>query len=124
MPATNQAGARTWQPFKGERPDPLSSWREGASKPAILHLVQQVMADAGYAMAPEERVTVFDYDGTLCCEKPMPTQCDFILRRLVAMAEQDSALRTRQPWQAAFDWDSGWPDKVMTPHDHGDGMAA
>ena len=33
MPATNQAGARTWRPFKGERPDPLSSCREGASTP-------------------------------------------------------------------------------------------
>lgn len=31
----------------------------------------------------------------------MPIQLDFILRRLVAMAEQDPALRTRQPWQAA-----------------------
>ena len=95
MPATNQAGARTWQPFKGERPDPLPSWREGASKPAILHLVQRVTAEGGYAMAPEERVTVFDYDGTLCSEKPMPIQCDL-----------------------------GWPDKVITPHVHGDGMEA
>ena len=120
MPATIQASARTWQPFKGERPDPLSSWREGASKPAILHLVQQVMADAGYARAPEERVTVFDYDGTLCCEKPMPTQCDFILRRLVAMAEQDSALRTRQPWQAAHTRDYGWLGQVITKHYQGD----
>jgi hypothetical protein len=75
-------------------------------------------------MPPEEQVTVFDYDGTLCSEKLMPIQCDFILRRLVAMAEQNSALRTRQPWQAAFDRDDGWPDKVITPHYHGDGMEA
>ena len=65
---------------------------------------------------------MFDYDGTLCSETPMPIQCDFILRRLVAMAEQNSALRTRQPWQAAFDRDYGCPDKVITPHYHGDGM--
>ena len=30
----------------------------------------------------EERVAVFDNDGTLWCEKPMPIQADFILRRL------------------------------------------
>ena len=35
----------------------------------------------------DERVAVFDNDGTLWCEKPMPIQLDFILRRLVAMAE-------------------------------------
>ena len=75
-------------------------------------------------MPPEEQVTVFDYDGTLCSEKPMPIQCDFILRRLVAMAEQNPALRIRQPWQAAFERDHGWPDKVITPHYRGDRMAA
>ena len=30
---------------------------------------------------------MFDNDGTLWCEKPMPIQLDFILRRLVEMAE-------------------------------------
>ena len=30
---------------------------------------------------------MFDNDGTLWCEKPMPIQLDFILRRLVVMAE-------------------------------------
>jgi hypothetical protein len=34
-----------------------------------------------------ERVTVFDNDGTLWCEKPMPIRLDFILRRLAEMAE-------------------------------------
>ena len=108
----------------GTTGDPLPSWREDASQPAILDLGQQVTADGGDAMPPEEQVTVFDYDGTLCSEKPMPIQCDFIPRRLVAMAEQNPALRIRQPWQAAFDRDFGWPDKVITPHYRGDRMAA
>jgi hypothetical protein len=99
----------------GTTGDPLPSWRQGASKPAMLDLVQRVTADGGDAIPPEERVTVFDYAGALF---------DFILRRLVAMAEHDSAPRTRQPRQAAFDRDDGWPDKVITPHYHGDGMAA
>jgi hypothetical protein len=103
---------------------PLPSWREGASKPAILDLVQQVTADGGDALPSEEQVTVFDYDGTLCYEQPMPIQCDLILRRLAARTEQRSALRTRQSREAAFDRDDGWPDKVITPHDHGDGMEA
>jgi hypothetical protein len=50
----------------------------------------------------------------------MPIQLDFILRRLVAMAEQDPALRTRQPWQAAYTRDYGWLGDVITKHYHGD----
>jgi len=36
---------------------------------------------------------VFDNDGTLWCEKAMPIQLDFILRRLVEMAEAQPELR-------------------------------
>ena len=50
----------------------------------------------------------------------MPIQLDFILRRLVVMADQDPALRTRQPWQAAYTRDYGWLGEVMTRHYHGD----
>jgi phosphoglycolate phosphatase-like HAD superfamily hydrolase len=63
---------------------------------------------------------VFDNDGTLWCEKPMPIQLDFILRRLAAMADQDPELRTRQPWQAAYTRDYGWLGQVVTKHYHGD----
>jgi phosphoserine phosphatase len=63
---------------------------------------------------------VFDNDGTLWCEKPMPIQLDFILRRLAAMADQDPELRTRQPWQAAYTKDYGWLGQVITRHYHGD----
>ena len=51
---------------------------------------------------------MFDNDGTLWTEKPMPIQLDFILRRLVQMAETDPSLRERQPWQAAYTRDYGW----------------
>jgi phosphoserine phosphatase len=96
-------------------------WAEGAHNRAILEIVQRVTATGGpEAVAPEERVAVFDNDGTLWCEKPMPIQLDFILRRLAAMAEQDPALRTRQPWQAAYTRDYGWLGEVITKHYQGD----
>ena len=63
---------------------------------------------------------MFDNDGTLWCEKPMPIQLDFILRQLAAMADQDPGLRTRQPWQAAYTRDYGWLGDVITKHYHGD----
>jgi phosphoserine phosphatase len=63
---------------------------------------------------------VFDNDGTLWCEKPMPIQADFILRRLFEMAEADPALRGRQPWKAAYERDYGWLGKVVADHYAGD----
>ena len=54
---------------------------------------------------PAERIAVFDNDGTLWCEKPMPIELGFILQRLAAMAEQDPALRDKQPWKAAHEKD-------------------
>ena len=101
--------------------DPLPSWQEGASKQAILDFVRRATTDGSPDFVPPpERVAVFDNDGTLWCEKPMPIQLDFILRRLAAMADQDPELRTRQPWQAAHTRDYGWLGDVITNHYHGD----
>jgi phosphoserine phosphatase len=122
MAAINQAGAGDAAASQaGPAGDPLGSWREGASKQAILDFVQRVTTEGGTdTVPPEERVAVFDNDGTLWCEKPMPIQLDFLLRRLAVMADQDPALRTRQPWQAAYDQDYGWLGEVLTKHYHGD----
>ncbi|WP_435593586.1 HAD family hydrolase [Nocardia sp. bgisy118] len=99
--------------------DPLPSWRDGDVKQAILDFVGRVTGGPD-AVPPEDRIAVFDNDGTLWCEKPMPIQLDFILRRLVAMADQDPALRTRQPWQAAYTQNYDWLGGVITRHYHGD----
>jgi phosphoglycolate phosphatase-like HAD superfamily hydrolase len=97
--------------------EPLASWNDGPSKEAVLDFVERVAA-AG--VPRDERVAAFDNDGTLWCEKPMPIQLDFILRRLVEMAEADPELRSRQPWQAAYDRDYGWFAEVMAEHYAGD----
>jgi hypothetical protein len=68
----------------------------------------------------EERIAVFDNDGTLWCEKPMPIQADFVLRRLFEMAQTDPELRERQPWKAAYERDYGWLGKVLAEHYAGD----
>jgi phosphoserine phosphatase len=111
----------TDQAQAGATGDPLPSWRAGAGRQAIQEFVQRVTSEGSPDfVSPEERVATFDNDGTLWCEKPMPIQLDFILRRLAAMAEQDPELRTRQPWQAAYTRDYGWLGQVITKHYHGD----
>jgi hypothetical protein len=51
----------------------LSSWRDGPTRRAIVDFVARTCgADGSAAVPPEERVAVFDNDGTLWCEQPMP----------------------------------------------------
>jgi phosphoserine phosphatase len=76
--------------------------------------------DGSYPVPVEERVAVFDNDGTLWCEQPVAIQMDFIRRRLVQMAELDPAFRDRQPWKAAYEEDDPWFTTVMTEHYAGD----
>ena len=91
----------------------LASWNDGAARQAVVGFVEQTVSDG---VPAEERVAVFDNDGTLWCEKPMPIQFDFILRWLSEMAQADPGLRGRQPWKAAYERDDGWFGTVITEH--------
>src|SRR3954464_11803111 len=97
-------------------PDTLASWNDGAPKQRIVDFVARTTAE----VPEEERVAVFDNDGTLWCEQPVPIQLDFILRRLVEMAEADPALRVRHPGKAASEADHAWLGGVMAEHYAGD----
>src|SRR3954454_19067660 len=106
----------------------LTSWKAGPAKKAIVEFVEQ----SRQTVPIEERVAVFDNDGTLWCEKPMPIQLDFILRRLGAIGGADPAprarppgeagppLRDRQPWKAAYERDYAWLGAVVAQHYAGD----
>ena len=62
--------------------DPLPSWMETGARQAIVRFVEAVTgADREGYVPPDERVAVFDNDGTLWCEKPMPIELGFILQR-------------------------------------------
>lgn len=95
----------------------LASWNDGAARRALVEFVERMVSGG---VPVEERVAVFDNDGTLWCEKPMPIQLDFILRRFVAMAEAQSELRAQQPWKAAYERDYGWFGQLMAEHYAGD----
>jgi len=101
--------------------EPLVSWNDGDAKRDILRFIARVRGDGSMQEVPaDERVAVFDNDGTLWCEKPMPVQLDFILRRLVEMAEAQPDLRERQPWKAAYLRDHAWLAAVISEHYAGD----
>jgi hypothetical protein len=101
---------------------PLPSWNDTSTRDTILRFVESVTTEGGpNYVRPQERIATFDNDGTLWCEKPMPIQLDFILRRLVEMAEADSELRQQQPWKAAYEKDYAWLSNALVKHYRGDG---
>jgi phosphoglycolate phosphatase-like HAD superfamily hydrolase len=74
----------------------LASWHDGPIRDAILHYLDRVTTEGGPDhVPPDERVAVFDNDGTLWCEKPTYLQAFFILQRLAAQAAADPELAAR-----------------------------
>jgi hypothetical protein len=102
-------------------PTILSSWNESETRRAIISFVESVTDSNSSLFVPtEERIAVFDNDGTLWTEKPMPIEVGFILKRLAEMAEKEPALQDRQPWKAAYTKDYAWLGGAITKHYHGD----
>lgn len=99
--------------------DVLPSWRDGATRTAILDFVGAV-TDGPDAVPEDARVAVFDNDGTLWTEKPMPTQLHFIVQQWVAAARADARLAEQQPYRAALSGDLSWLGAAVDKHYAGD----
>jgi hypothetical protein len=85
----------------------LSSWRATPAKQAILAFVQRVTTP-GHPdfVEPADRLAVFDNDGTLWAEQPLPVQAFFVLDRIRQMAPERPEWREQQPYRAALDGDA------------------
>jgi phosphoglycolate phosphatase-like HAD superfamily hydrolase len=99
----------------------LPSWREGATRQAIISFVNRITNQSSSDfVTPEDRIAVFDNDGTLWCEKPVPIQADFLLRRIGEQAQENPELCDKQPWKAVSEKDYRWLSDVITKHYNGD----
>jgi len=86
--------------------DPLPSWNEGPAKQSILDFVGRVTTRGTPDHVPEnERIAVFDNDGTLWCEMPMPAQVFFTADRLRALAPQHPEWKTMEPFKSQLEGD-------------------
>ena len=99
--------------------EPLAAWNDTPTRRAIVDFVEMVTDRDGFP--PEERVAVFDNDGTLWCEKPMPIE----LGLHPPAPRRDGRRRTRRcassspgrpPTRRTT---PGWAS-VITKHYHGD----
>jgi hypothetical protein len=77
--------------------DPLPSWNQGIVKARILNFVKNVTnsENANY-ITPEDRIAVFDNDGTLWAEKPTYFQGFFVLDRLEELSKSNPEI-SRNP---------------------------
>jgi len=69
--------------------DPLPSWNEGPARRAIVAFVERVTTAGSPDFVPgPERIAVFDNDGTLWPEHPLPFQAAFMLDELERLAPE------------------------------------
>lgn len=94
----------------------LDTWRDGATKSAIVDFVEHAATE----VAPEDRVAVFDNDGTLWVEKPAYIQLDFLVRRLAEQVAADPTLADNPAYAAAASGNLAWFGDAVTQHYKGD----
>jgi hypothetical protein len=86
--------------------DALPTWNDGAAKTAITSFVERVTAQGGPDFVPpEERIAVFDNDGTLWAEQPIYFQFRFALDRIKALEPEHPEWKETQPFKAVLEGD-------------------
>jgi phosphoglycolate phosphatase-like HAD superfamily hydrolase len=86
--------------------DPLPSWNEGKAKQSIITFVEKVTKPGSTDFVPvPERIAVFDNDGTLWSEQPMPTQFYFAVDRVKALSSQHPEWKTQEPFASILKGD-------------------
>jgi hypothetical protein len=86
--------------------DPLPSWNDGAAKKAIVEFVKATTTKGSPKFVPPaERIAVFDNDGTLWCEQPVPVQLYFALDRVKTLAPQHPEWKDKEPFASLLKGD-------------------
>jgi len=92
--------------------DPLPSWKDTATKKAIVDYVNAITKkDGPDYVPPADRIATFDNDGTMWCEKPT-VEVVFSEVRLKALAAKDPTLKEKQPFKAVLERDEEYLHKA------------
>jgi phosphoglycolate phosphatase-like HAD superfamily hydrolase len=82
---------------------PLPSWNDGAAKQAIFDFVRATIDRSSPSyVPPDDRIAVFDQDGTLWVEHPMYTQVVFCLERVPAVVAAKPSLKNVEPFKTVL----------------------
>lgn len=86
--------------------DPLPSWNDGPAKQSILTFVEQVTTPGSPDFVPvPERIAVYDNDGTLWSEQPVPVQFYFVADRVKELAPRHPEWKTKEPFASLLKGD-------------------
>ena len=84
----------------------LPSWNEGPVKQSIIEFVEAVTEEEGAQyVAPDDRLAVFDNDGTLWSERPAYFQLLFAIDKVKEMAPDHPEWANMQPFRAVLEGD-------------------
>lgn len=84
--------------------DPLPSWNNTAPKAAIIRFVKEVTTQGSAGFVPvQERIAVFDNEGTLSVEQPLPPQLAFELDCVQSAVVDHPDWATTPPFNAALE---------------------
>src|ERR1700745_1632869 len=84
----------------------LPPWNDGAVKAAILDFVARISKQGSADFVPPaERISTFDMDGALWCERPLQVQVFFLFDRVKELSAKDPALVERLPFKAMLEHD-------------------
>ncbi len=79
--------------------DPLPSWNDGKAKQSIIDFVAKVTKEGSPDFVPvPERIAVYDNDGTLWSEQPVPVQFYYVADRVKALAPQHPEWKDKEPF--------------------------
>ncbi|NOX64520.1 MAG: haloacid dehalogenase-like hydrolase [Chlorobi bacterium] len=86
--------------------DPLPSWNNGITKQSIIDFVNEATDSANpNFVSLDERIAVFDNDGTLWTEQPIYFQIMFVIDRVKEMAKDHPEWKEKQPYKAVLEND-------------------
>ena len=78
----------------------LPSWNDGAAKQAIFDFVRATSDRSSPSyVVPEDRIAVFDQDGTLWVEHPMYTQVIYCLDRVPDSGGEEAGAEEQRAFQ-------------------------
>jgi len=83
--------------------DDLPSWNDGPAKQAIVAFVQATTQQGSAKFVPpEERIAIFDQDGTTWVEHPMYAQVVYCLERVPAVVKAKPELADKEPFKTVL----------------------
>lgn len=82
----------------------LPSWNDSVAKNEIVAFVEKTTSKDSPDFLPEEdRISVFDNDGTLICEKPIYIQFAHAHYRIKELVESNPEWKSKEPFSAVLD---------------------